>query len=136
MAEQGREMRIVSFATGATEAVLRNTAQSMEFQTLGEFSPDGRLALTCSGNDGALQMWKLDPERSYEIRQLPTGDRAPNTCAAIAPNGGFVVAGNKDGKVFVWGLPTEAELSKEITGVITSIDQDIGNVGSEGAHHC
>lgn len=134
MAEQGREMRIVSFANRATEAVLRNPAQSMEFQTLGEFSPDGRLALTCSGNEGALQLWKLDPERSYEVRQLPTSDRAPNTCAAFAPDGTFVVAGNKDGKVFTWAVPSEAELSKEITGVITSIDQDIGNTSDPRVH--
>jgi WD40 repeat protein len=134
MAEHGREMRILSFATGATETVLRNSSQANDFQTLSKFSPDGRLALTCSGTEGLLQLWKLDPERSYEVRQLPTGERSPTTCAAIAPDGSFIVSGNKDGKVFVWSLPSEAEISRELKGVITSVDQTIDNSADPRVH--
>ncbi len=134
MAEHGREIRIISFATGATEAILRNPSQSSEFNTLGEFSPDGRLALTCSGSEGQLQLWKIDPERSYEVRQLATNYRSPTTCAAIAPDSSFIVAGAKDGKVFVWNLPSEAEISREIKGVITSVDQNIENPATPQVH--
>ncbi len=134
MAEHGREIRVVSFATGATEAILRNSSQSSEFNTLAEFSPDGRLALTCSGSEGLLQLWKIDPERSYEVRQLATNYRSPTTCAAIAPDSSFIVAGAKDGKVFVWDLPSQAEISREVKGVITSIDQNIENSATPQVH--
>jgi WD40 repeat protein len=125
MAEHGREMRIMSLATQGTEAILRNPSQLNEFNTLSQFSPDGRLALTCSGAEGLLQVWKLDPERSYEVRQLSSNDHSQTTCADIAPDGSFVVAGNKDGKVFSWDLPPVAELAKDLKGVITSIDETV-----------
>ena len=134
MAEHGREMRIMSFATQGTEAILRNPSGANDFNTLAQFSPDGRLALTCSGAEGSLQLWKLDPERSYEVRQLSSIDRSQTTCADIAPDGSFVVAGNKDGKVFSWDLPPVAELSKDIKGVITNIDEMVDSPTDPKVH--
>ena len=135
MAEHGREMRIMSFATQGTEAILRNPSQSSnEFNTLAEFSPDGRLALTCSGAEGSLQLWKLDPERSYEVRQLSSNDHSQITCADISPDGSFIVAGNKDGKVFSWDLPPAAELFKDIKGVITNIDEMVDSPTEPKVH--
>jgi len=124
----GNEMREISFATGATEAVLRNPVQASMFQTLSLFSPDGRLVLTASGTDGNLQIWKLGAERSFELRQLTKGEGAggkSTACAAIAPNMQFMTAGGKDGKVYVWSMPSEAEINQQLKGVIVSIDHTI-----------
>ncbi len=133
MAERANEMRVVSLENNATAFVLRNPSQSSDFNTLAQFSPDGRMALTCAGQDGLLQLWKLDAERTHEVREL-TGERSPTTCAAISPDDSFVVAGNRNGKVLVWSLPAANEVSRELTGVITSVDPSIDNTADPRIH--
>jgi WD40 repeat protein len=133
MAERANEMRVVSLENNATAAVLRNPSQSGDFNTLAQFSPDGHMALTCAGQDGLLQLWKLDPERTHEVRQL-IGERFPTTCAAISPDDSFVVAGNRAGKVLVWSLPAAKDVSRELTGVITSVDPSIDNATDPRIH--
>jgi WD40 repeat protein len=127
--DQGRDMWILSLDTQMREEELHNVAsQSGTFTTLALFSPDGQLAMTTSGSDGTLQLWRLNPMRSYEVMHLVSGEHVPVKCAAFAPDGSFVVAGMENGKVCVWSMPSKADLERQIPGQITTIEQTIENV--------
>ena len=68
-------------------------------------------------------------QRSFELRQLLMGEHAAGkvrtTCAAIAPNMQFITAGGKDGKVYVWNMPSEQEINQQLTGAIVDIGHTI-----------
>ncbi len=128
--EQGNEMRVTSLMGPTTLTLFHNQAQSSKFGRFAIFSPDGKLSLTTSGNDGILQLWRLDPQRSFEVRHLMPGMRSEATCAAFAPNGTFVVGGIRDRKVHVWPLPSEEDLNQQVTAHITNIEKTVDT--SEG----
>jgi WD40 repeat protein len=127
--EHAREMRILSLDTQMTDGgMLQNTSQSGVFSTFSLFSPDGQLALTTSGSDGVLQLWRLNPLRNYEVMHLVSGEHVPAKCAAFAPDGSFVVAGVENGKVCIWPIPSKDELERQIPARITTVEQTIENV--------
>ncbi len=122
--EQGHEMRILSMPGKRTESVLLNPALASRFSTVALFSPDGRLVVTTSGSEGTLQLWRTDRARSYELRQLISGERSKATSAAFAPNGSFIVGSVKD-RVYVWSTPGEEEIKRRLTATITNVEQAI-----------
>jgi WD40 repeat protein len=83
-----------------------------------------RLILTAGASEGRLQLWvaPTPSQRGYEFVQLvpPATDRSPVTCAAfsaqveawLADKGerSFAVSGTKNGQVFVWKMPSGAEI--------------------------
>lgn len=131
LGEQGREMRIMSFPAGSTELILRNSSQASVFRTLAQFSPDSRMVLTASGSEGLLQLWRIHPIRSYELRQFLPGDRSGTTCASFAPNSAFVAGGTKDGKVYVWQMPSPDEVKQELKAVVTNLERSIESAESQ-----
>jgi WD40 repeat protein len=126
MDDRGSEMRILSLSKDQPRRyVLRNRAKSTNFKTLALFSPDPRLVLTANGVDGQLQLWRLGQNRSYEFRQLQCGDRTSMTSAGFDPHGRFVVAGTKDRRVCLWKMPTEQEISQDLTATVINRDSQV-----------
>ena len=50
---------------------------------------------------------------------------SPATCACFAPDGSFVVTGNRDNEVLVWPLPTPQELDERQQAEITLLEQAV-----------
>jgi WD40 repeat protein len=124
--DQGKTMRIRSLPDGRNEGVLQNTTGSSNFTTFAEFSPDGRLILTCEGAESRLQLWRAPSashRRAYEIRQLVPNEKSRVTsCAAFSPDGSFIVTGSRDNMVTVWAVPTPSDLDKELIGDVTLVE--------------
>jgi WD40 repeat protein len=120
--EQGNEMRILSIPEGTTVGVFKNPSQASKFRSFALFSPDGQLVLTTSGTEGTLQLWRIGQIRSYELRQLLSGERAASSCAAFAPDGSFVVGGIKD-RVYVWPMPSKEEVEQQIRAKIINVER-------------
>jgi WD40 repeat protein len=96
---------------------LQNPGSPTPFETLAQFSPDGNLILTAGLPEGRLQLWKAPTEttRGYEVRQFVPKDRqAAVTCAAFCPRKSppYVVTGNTAGEIYVWELPTQAQIDE------------------------
>jgi WD40 repeat protein len=121
--DKGRDLQFVSLQDpGLTITTLRNPGVSTPFETLAQFSPDGSLILTAGLADGRMQLWKSPTEtaRGFEVRQFTTEERQATTCAAFAPlnvytwsskdRRAFAVSGNATGDVYLWPLPTKAEV--------------------------
>lgn len=128
--EHDKELRLMSLSDWRIEGVLQNPSGAEGFTSLALFSPDGRLALTVSGSssEGRLQLWRLptDTTRGYALRHLvPGSERSQASCGAFAPDGSFVVTGNKDGKVFVWSMPSKEEVEQQITAEVRYIEKSI-----------
>jgi len=110
------------------EKIIRTTLrkQSGSFKKLALFSPDDKLVLTSeSSPDSILQLWHLAEVRSQPTRQFIPKVRSEITAAAFAPNGAFVVAGNKDGKIDLWAMPPAEELNRQVVGRIIAIEQTL-----------
>src|SRR5262249_44999584 len=111
---------------GPNEGIIQNPSGMDGFKTLALYSADGKLVLTAGGPDGRLQLWSAPAagSRAMELRHLVSSDRSPVNCAAFAPDGSFVAAGNKDRQVHIWGpLPSEKDIAEfQIPGVISNID--------------
>lgn len=121
--EQGKEMGILAWANRTQVGRLQNPPSlANNFRTLAQFSPDQRLALTTTGSEGMLQLWRLDKSRNHELRQLVSPDHVAATCASFSPDGSFIVVGNKEGKVYLWQTPTKEEIDRQLTARITNID--------------
>jgi WD40 repeat protein len=129
--EQGRELRILSIPGFVSESILENTSQTSLFRTFAQFSPDGRVVATTSGQDGVIQLWRVGETRSYEIRQLVPGERSPATCVAFAPNGSFVVGGIKDRKIYVWPMPSKQEVEHQLMATVTNVEQMLESVDNK-----
>jgi multidrug efflux pump subunit AcrA (membrane-fusion protein) len=131
MDEQGAEMHVISMATGRQHYVLSNTSRASAFKAVALFSPDGRLALTISGSQEYVQLWRLGQPRSYECRQLMTGEGGPIRCAAFDPHGRFVAAGLQERKVCVWVLPPQRELSQTIRARVNTVEGSVDTVQNQ-----
>jgi WD40 repeat protein len=129
----GLQLRSVE-ESGRLVKTLQNPAGTIPFETLAVFSPDASLLLTAGAAEGRVQLWKAPTEnaRGFEVRQFTTLERQPVTCAAFAPyadrGAGFAVTGTKDGNVYYWPLPTQAEinthrLEAQISVVAEVLDQ-------------
>jgi WD40 repeat protein len=94
----------------------------MNFSTLAQFSPDGKLILTAGGSEGRLQLWRTPTEkrRAYELCQLIFP--APPTCGAFAPDGSFLVTGTRDRQVVVWAAPSPEEQA-ELTATVRLVEK-------------
>ena len=79
-----------------TIGVLQAASGAMNFSTLAQFSPDGKLILTADGSEGRLQLWRAPTaqRRAYKLCQLIFPGMA--TCGAFAPDGSSVVTGTRD----------------------------------------
>jgi WD40 repeat protein len=132
MDDHGGEMRIISTADTTTEAVLRNTAlttRGKRFANFALFSPDGRLALTTLDEGGIVQLWRIDKNRSYELRQFASPERRAARSAAFAPDQSFVVAAIND-SLYIWPMPTKEE-AEPIWATITNIEKPIETAANQ-----
>ncbi len=116
--DKGNSLQFLSLETpGAPITTLQNPGAATPFETLAQFSPDGKLLLTAGQPDGRLQLWMAPTEfsRGFEVREyLPTDKQFPVTCAAFFPrtykNRGYAVSGTAGGEVYFWELPTEEQI--------------------------
>jgi hypothetical protein len=69
------------------------------------------LLLTAGAPEGRLQLWRCPTSqaRGFEVRQYVTGEKAQVTCAAFAHEA-YAVSGTKTGTVYLWRIPTNAEV--------------------------
>ena len=116
--DQGKNLQIRSVKDGRMINTLQNPGGVIPFETVALFSPDASLLLTAGAGEGRLQLWRAPTEanRGFEIRQLAAGERTPVSCAAFAPladyegEGTFAVSANKDGQIYLWPMPSRAEV--------------------------
>jgi WD40 repeat protein len=106
-----------------TVGVLQTPSGAMNFSTMAQFSPDGKLILTASGSEGRLQLWRAptDKRRAFELCQL-ISPSATTTCGAFSPDGSFLVTGTRDRQVLLWKAPTAQEMA-ELTATVTFIEK-------------
>mgnify|MGYP000545085843 CR=1 FL=1 len=81
------------------------------------FDPQGE-TLATAGEDGTVRLWELGDEAAL---RAPLIDRVGDFLSvAFAPDGGGLIAGNGEGEIFGWSLPSAAPLFKPIHGAHTS----------------
>lgn len=100
---------------GVMLPALQNPGSPTPFETLAQFSPDGKLVLTAGLPEGRLQLWKAPTEttRGFEVRQYAPKDRqSPVTCATFCPRHPYVVSGNAAGEIYLWKLPTDKQIDE------------------------
>jgi WD40 repeat protein len=121
--DYGRELRVLTVPDQKYVGVLQSPSGAMNFSTMAQFSPDGKLILTASGTEGRLQLWRAptDQRRAYELCQL-ISPAAAATCGAFAPDGSFLVTGSRDRQVLVWNAPTKEQLT-ELTATVKFIEK-------------
>ena len=66
------------------------------------FSPDGRLALSCAG-DNQVRLW--DVRYGKPFTTFPAGNQAGVTGAAFGADGRHLAATSKDNRFRWWNLP-------------------------------
>jgi WD40 repeat protein len=120
--DYGRELRVLTVPDQKTVGVLQTASSAMNFSTLAQFSPDGKLILTAGSSDNRLQLWRAptDQRRAYEVCQLISPSAA--TCGAFAPDGSFLVTGTRDRQVLIWKAPTTEEMA-ELTATVKLIEK-------------
>jgi WD40 repeat protein len=121
--DYGRELRVLTVPDQQTVGVLQTPSGAMNFSTMAQFSPDGKLILTASGSEGRLQLWRAptDKRRAFELCQL-ISPSATTTCGAFSPDGSFLVTGTRDRQVLLWKAPTAQEMA-ELTATVTFIEK-------------
>ncbi len=98
---------------GVMLPALQKPGAPTPFETLAQFSPDGKLILTAGLPEGRMQLWKAPTEtgRGFEVRQFVPKDRqAAVTCAAFCPRHPYVLSGNAAGEIYLWKLPTDKQI--------------------------
>jgi WD40 repeat protein len=147
--DQGKTLQVMSLKDGKTLGVIQDPSAAAPFETLAEFSPDGKLVLTASASDGRLQLWRapIGKARVHEVRQfLPKDSTSPATCAAFGIDNNlvelakpestgkagsrdahdtFAVTGAKDGSVHLWAIPSKDLVEKTLWGKISLSDRHI-----------
>lgn len=95
----------------------RNVGQARDVVWGVRFDPQGK-TLATAGEDGTVQVWESGSTRATAA---PLIDRVGDfLCVAFAPDGGGLVAGNGEGDIFGWALPSATPLFKPIHGAHTS----------------
>jgi WD40 repeat protein len=120
--DYGRELRVLTVPDQKTIGVLQTPSGAMNFSTMAQFSPDGKLILTAGSSDGRLQLWRApnDKRRAYELCQLISP--SPTTCGAFAPDGSFLVTGTRDRQVLIWKALSQDEM-KELTATVKFVEK-------------
>jgi WD40 repeat protein len=120
--DQGRTLRFLSVENHKLIHSINLPPNSLPFDTLATFSPDGKLLLTAGAPEGRLQLWSTPTAKSrgYEVREFAPRERdRAVACAAFSPNvtigdvAPFAVSGSGQ-KVYLWKLPTEEEVEKHL----------------------
>ncbi len=117
--DQGRSLRLTSVEKKTPVYTLNLPANSLPFETLAEFSPDGSLMLTAGAGEGRLQLWRTPDatSRGFEVRQFATKEKTPVTSAAFSADAGkggpnsFAVSASGQ-KVYQWSVPTPSEVTE------------------------
>jgi WD40 repeat protein len=128
--DQGGQILLMRVPGGRTDGALENAGGNLEFSNMALFSPDGRLVLTNAASDNRLQLWKLPSHdrRAYELRQLVYAPAAA-TCGAFSPAApddevnAFIVTGTEDHEVVVWEMPSQKEVTQELTATVTYVEK-------------
>jgi WD40 repeat protein/biotin carboxyl carrier protein len=130
--DQGKTLRLLSLPDGLTAGVLQSPSAAANFSTLALFSPDSRLLLTAGASEGPVQLWRAPDAnvRGHELWQLVSGQRGAVSCAAFAPDGSFIVTAVRD-RVFVWPMPTAAEVDHQQTAQVTFIERAVGSAAGQ-----
>jgi WD40 repeat protein len=115
--DRGKELHVLSVADGNIQGRLKSST-AISFESLAVLSPgDASLLLTAGAQEGRLQLWKspINGARPFELRQFVPKSGSLATCAAFSPDAGgaqssFVATGSKDGYVYLWEVPSQAEV--------------------------
>jgi WD40 repeat protein len=134
--DRGPRLQVLSVPGGHDLAELQGTFGLTPFETLALFSPDGSLLLTSGAPEGRMQLWRVPEagERACEVRRFSTEDHAPASCAAFSPDGSLAASGTKDGTVYLWQMPTRAQVAGHrvkgltLTQVDHALDANAGQV--------
>jgi len=121
--DQERSLHVRNLNDQRTEAILPAPTDSTQFTGFAVFSHDGKLAITAGTADNPLGVWKLPDtgNRAYQRVRLAAGGSIP-TCAAVAPEGGFVVIGTQDHRVLLYAKPEKTDLEKQYRAFITNLE--------------
>ncbi|MFL5342175.1 MAG: hypothetical protein ACJ8F7_18670 [Gemmataceae bacterium] len=123
----GSSLRVVSLPDLRTEAVMHNVTDTYRYGGFAQFTPDNQFIVTGTNVQSRLSVWRA-PSATHsaaEIRQLvPRSGQEAFTCAAVSPNPlhAYAAAGTKDGKLYVWPLPTAEEMKEPLVGYVYFID--------------
>jgi WD40 repeat protein len=125
--DQGKALRLRTLPEGLSVGRLDSGPSGSPFSTLALLSPNGHLVLTVAGGEDGLQLWRAPGpgNRARKLRSLTCPDASAVTSACFAPDGSFVVAGTRDGRVLVWSVPVGMELAQPQTGEITLIERTL-----------
>jgi len=110
--------RIWELSTGQTWKELRANMTGGGLSGVGAFSPDGKWAVTCLGNEA--RVWAVN---RYDVATELRGHTDAVTGAAFSPDGKFIATASRDQKLRLWDVSTGQSL-KELrghTGQVTSI---------------
>lgn len=125
--DQGKVLRLRMLPEGLTVGSLESGPSGSPFSTLALLSPNGQLVLTAAGGEDGLQLWRAPApdRRARRLRSLTGPEAAGVTSACFAPDGSFVVAGTRDGRVLVWSVPVGMEVEQPLTAEITLIERTL-----------
>jgi WD40 repeat protein len=137
--DEGQELRVLTLDGQKIVGALRNAPGAVNFATMALFSPDGQMVWTDGAAPGRLQLWRAPQAlvegrsgggsrqaRAAELRQF-VWSKAPASCGAFAPEGGFAVTGMRDHRVLVWGLPEKAEVGHELRAQLSYVEQSLSS---------
>lgn len=126
--DQGSRLQVLSLPDGLPEAVLQNSGDVGNFNTLALFSPNGRLILTAGSSEGRLQLWRAPDAGGLasQLREMIPRDHAAVTCAAFAPDSSFLVTATHDRHVMLWSVPAVTQ-QKSVSARVIFVDQIVDN---------
>ena len=82
------------------------------------FSPDGHTLAAGGDADGTIWLWNVtDPARATRIGQPLTGPALGVGSVAFSPDGHTLAAGDADGTIRLWNLPSTVALTEPTGGV-------------------
>jgi WD40 repeat protein len=125
--DQGKSLRLRTLPEGLTVGSLDSGPSGSPFSTLALLSPNGQLILTAAGGEDGLHLWRAPGpgSRARKLCSLVCPESTGVTSACFAPDGSFVVAGTRDGRVLVWSVPVGMEREPPLTAEITLIERTL-----------